>query len=294
MLFEEQYELRKDISDSFEELEYEREYTRRALGREQEQRSMLDKLGLSEVEAVQYLLMISRDEEESRRRTVDGDGTCVGGEVYEGDFDNLLGTGTNPGSPSSSTHVTERRSPRVVSPTSNEKVQISAPLDLEPMDAGPSTTSTKSPDAVDVDVSARTPSTSSFEDFPAMSSSTSSLSSSKESGNTSSVHLGSQGSPIRARESAWSRPTRSVLSPGARSDTGASSRRGARRDGRASTTGFLSGSGTPTRSLDDAPYKRGRITPQSGGNDIDTLEEMDDEMRFVIELSLAEARSREV
>ena len=294
MLFEEQYELRKDISDSFEELEYEREYTRRALGREQEQRSMLDKLGLSEVEAVQYLLMISRDEE-SRRRTVDGDGTGVGGEVYEGDFDNLLGTGTNPSSPSSSTHVAERRFPRVVSPTSNEKVQISAPLDLEPMGAGPSTTSTKSSDAIDVDVSAHTPSTSSFEDFPAMSSSTSSLSSSKESGNTSSVHLGSQGSPIRARESAWSRPAKYVLSPGARSDTGASSRRGARRDGgRASTTGFLSGSGTPTRSLDDAPYKRDRITPQSGGNDIDTLEEMDDEMRFAIELSLAEARSREV
>ena len=60
MSFEEQYELRKDISDSFEELEYEREYTRRALGREQEQRSMLDKLGLSEVEAVQYLLKIGR------------------------------------------------------------------------------------------------------------------------------------------------------------------------------------------------------------------------------------------
>ena len=267
MLYEEQYELRKDISDSFEELEYEREYTRRAMGREREQRLMLDELGLDEAEAVQYVLMISRDEAESRRRTIDGDSIGVGGEVYEGDFDDLLGTGIGTGTPSSSmpecARTAGRWSPRVV-----------------PMEAGPSISSSGSSDAIGVGVglgmhmTACTALSSSFDDFPAISSGTLSLSNSKGSGSTDSVsRVGSQGSPQQARVSAWSGLNRSVLPRGAGADAGGGS------------------GGT----LDNAPHTLGSYhSPERGKGDGDTdgIEEMDDEMRFAIELSFAEARSR--
>lgn len=285
ILYEEQYEFRRDISDSFEELEYEREYTRRAMGREREQRLMLDKLGLDEVEAVQYLLMISRDEAESRGRTIDGDGSSVGGEVYEGDFDGLLGTGIGTGTPSSSmpefAHTTGRWSPHVVPSTSDEKVQVSPPLVLEPMEAGPSIKSSGSSDAIGVDVgvgtymTARTTLSSSFDDFPAISSSTSSTSNSKGSGNTGSVsRVGSQGSPERARVSAWN-SLNTVLSSGVP--------RGASAGGGGGSRGTLNN--TP-------PLSGGK-----GNDDSDALNgieemEMDAEMKFAIELSLAEAQSR--
>ena len=64
---EEQVELSRDISESRRELEDEQTHTRRAFGREREQHSVLESLGLNEVEAVDYVLLLSREEEEARR-----------------------------------------------------------------------------------------------------------------------------------------------------------------------------------------------------------------------------------
>ncbi|TFY83465.1 hypothetical protein EWM64_g551 [Hericium alpestre] len=63
-----QIELRCNIAESRDELASEAEYTRRTFGREREQLSELESLGLSEREAVEYVLMLSREEAEARRR----------------------------------------------------------------------------------------------------------------------------------------------------------------------------------------------------------------------------------
>ncbi|KIJ13712.1 hypothetical protein PAXINDRAFT_181240 [Paxillus involutus ATCC 200175] len=79
-----QCEMHKDIAESFGELEYERAHVQRIYGREREHRSTLDSLGLSELEAVEYVLMLSRQEEEERQlRMAREEG------VFEGDFDDL-------------------------------------------------------------------------------------------------------------------------------------------------------------------------------------------------------------
>ena len=60
--------MHRDIAESRRELEYEQAHTRQTFGRERYQQLTLDHLGLSEVEAVEYVLMLSRDEEEARRQ----------------------------------------------------------------------------------------------------------------------------------------------------------------------------------------------------------------------------------
>ncbi|KAL4065655.1 hypothetical protein V8B97DRAFT_1875128 [Scleroderma yunnanense] len=301
-----QYQLIQDISDSFEELEYEREYTKRAMGREREHRAMLDKLGLDEAEAVQYVLMLSRDEEESRRRNIDGPGDAggsgVGGEVYEGDFDDLLGTGTGSDASvssqlrtpisSSSSVTSEHRFPRLVPPTSNEKVQLSPLFVPEPMDAGPGM-SPRSPEVSGTATDASSSLLSSLDDFPIIGSSTSSVASSKGSTKSGLLRVGSHGSrPEQVRASAWSTLNKSVLSPGA----------GNALDGPGGppASGHRSTSDTTTRSRDDLSHTGGDMTSPKEENgcsslstaSFDGIEEMDDELRFAIELSLAEARSR--
>ncbi|KAG6335102.1 hypothetical protein ID866_3991, partial [Astraeus odoratus] len=126
--FEEQYELQKDISESFEQFEYEKDYANRLIGREREQRLALDALGLSESEAVQYLLILSRDESESRQQS-----TGVGEEVYEGDFDDLLGSAT-----SSQLQSSFASCPVLSSPGLNYMKELQAsPLFVpEPMETG--------------------------------------------------------------------------------------------------------------------------------------------------------------
>lgn len=60
----------------------------RAYGREREQRSKLDGLGLSEIEAVEYVLMLSRDEAHARENS-GGPSSSANFEdgIFEGDFD---------------------------------------------------------------------------------------------------------------------------------------------------------------------------------------------------------------
>jgi hypothetical protein len=63
----EQFDLKRDIRESTVDLEHEQAYVKRMYGREREQRSALGGLGLNEQEAVDYVLQLSRDEEEERR-----------------------------------------------------------------------------------------------------------------------------------------------------------------------------------------------------------------------------------
>jgi hypothetical protein len=82
----EQFDLKRDLRESRAILAHEQAHTNVNFGREREQRGVLDGLGLNEFEAVDYILQLSRDEEEARRlrRFEAGDG-----DVFEDDFDAL-------------------------------------------------------------------------------------------------------------------------------------------------------------------------------------------------------------
>ncbi|KAH7100141.1 WD40 repeat-like protein [Auriculariales sp. MPI-PUGE-AT-0066] len=70
--WQDQLEMRKAIHDSHEVLLDDYDYSQRRAafgGRMREQRSALDNLGLEEIEALEYVLMLSRDEEEARQRS---------------------------------------------------------------------------------------------------------------------------------------------------------------------------------------------------------------------------------
>ncbi|KDQ52368.1 hypothetical protein JAAARDRAFT_40252 [Jaapia argillacea MUCL 33604] len=93
-----QAEMHADISESLSSLSFEQSEIRHAFGREREQRGVLEGLGLSEREAVEYVLMVSRDEEERRWAEGVGVGTptqeiaspgALEEGVFEGDFDDL-------------------------------------------------------------------------------------------------------------------------------------------------------------------------------------------------------------
>ena len=254
------------------ELEYERAHTQRIHGREREQRSTLDALGLSELEAVEYVLMLSREEEEARRQRM-----VVDEGVFEGDFDDLPGTPMS--SPSRSTpstplspphHPNGRQYPRVSIPISNEKVQVSPRFVPEPMEAGTSISPLR-PLAIEPSVqpspmTTRSTSSSSLDHFPSISSSLSSTSSSRR---------GTSSSPEQPR-SAWSTPLKSVSplpgpsSPRSRVVTPVMAR------SRSANMSLLS--------ADIARHKEASKVPET--------EEMDDDLRLAIELSLAEAQSK--
>lgn len=179
------------------ELEYENSHTQRMYGCEREQRSTLDTLGLSELEAVEYVLMLSREEEEARQH-----GTTVEEGVFEGEFDDLPDTSTSSRSRSSPSKPwkDDCQYPRVSIPVSNEKVQVSPPFVPEPMEAGTSVSPLKSltirSSASPGPLTSRSTSSSSLDHFPAMGCSPSSKPSSKR-GTSASPH------------SAWSTPLKS-------------------------------------------------------------------------------------
>jgi hypothetical protein len=271
MAFAERYDLHKDINESRRELEHEKAYTQRTVRREREQHSTLNVLGLSEVEAVEYALMLSREEEERRRlsRSIDHG-------VLEGDFEDevllpvassSLPTHGFPSPHSSSSSLCDHHSrayPRAARPATNEKVQVSPVFVPEPTEAGVtisplrmsaslpgSSTATKSLPVVTHGTSSPN------EHFPLISSSLSSSSGKSISG-----------SPDYPR-SAWNTPLRST--PSSYIDT--------------PTLGMSDGS-LPPASVDIRDTSEGE---HPGAHDLDDL---DDDMKFAIELSLAEARSR--
>ncbi|KAI9568749.1 WD40-repeat-containing domain protein [Boletus coccyginus] len=268
----EQYEMSKDIAESYMELEYERAHTQRTYGREREQRSTLDTLGLSESEAVEYVLMLSREEEEARQ-----EGTLVSEGVFEGDFDDLPGIPTTslsrstPSTPlslhsSSSHHSNGRQHLRLSPPISNDKVQVLTRFVPEPMEAGASISPLRSltigPSTQPSPVMIRNTSSSSLAHFPTISTSLSSTSSSK---------CGTSASPEQPR-SVWSTPLKSLSPPSSpRSRV---------------VTPVMARSNMSLLSADIARHR------ESSQLEAPDTQEMDDDLRFAIELSLAEARSR--
>ncbi|KAI0632685.1 hypothetical protein C8Q77DRAFT_1059239 [Trametes polyzona] len=297
-------EMHRDIAESRRELEEEQTHTRRTFGREREQLSTLAHLGLSEVEAVEYVLMLSREEEEARRRHTAVPTAAFGEDegMFMGDFDDLPTPMATPNamfesqspavsrSSSSSGHSSPtsgtapgvfqggRTFPRVVPSTSNHKVQVSPRPRPEPMEAGTSAGSAPSQSASSY--GGRIGSLGSdIDNFPAVSRTTSSASggggaaTSIPSTPATSTRDSVSGSPQSVR-SAWSTPLRSLHSSEAPSPSRVA----------------VSPTQSPTRSLSGALAS----TSLSGGGGATSAyaEDVDEDLRFAIELSLAEARSR--
>lgn len=247
---------------------------RHTIGREREQRSTLNMLGLSESEAVEYALMLSREEEEHRRvsHTIDAG-------VFEGDFEDE--TILSVASCSSTTHGSvlpvsnqpslsslydhhSRTHPRAARPLTNEKVQVSPVFVPEPMEAGVTISPLRIPTSLpgsstgtrSLPEVARSTS-SSFEHFPSISSSISSSTSSLE-------HI----------RSAWSTPLRSPPSPHEASSP------------HVGTPILRTSFSSPSMEIHDRQSEEGLQVPVD-------IDEMDEDLKFAIELSLAEARSRD-
>ncbi|KAG1761301.1 hypothetical protein EDD22DRAFT_897373 [Suillus occidentalis] len=134
---QQRYDLHRVINESKRELEQEDAYMRHTIGREREQ------------QAVEYALMLSREEEEHHR--VFHTGHTIDEGVFEGDFDDE--TILSVASCSSTTHNSalpvsiqsslgslcdhhSRTYPRAARPLTNEKVQVSPVFVPEPMEAG--------------------------------------------------------------------------------------------------------------------------------------------------------------
>ncbi|KAI0753659.1 WD40-repeat-containing domain protein [Fomes fomentarius] len=291
--WQQQIEMYRDIAESQRELEEERRHFRRTFGREKEQLSTLAHLGLSEVEAVEYVLMLSRDEEEARRmdRPRAAESSRYGEEgVFLVDFDDVptpMATPSNVfrsepssvapsrtsstsvhSSPSSDSYTSGFQGghsfPRRTPSSSNHKIQVSPRARPEPMEAGfrmsplPSRSVSSS--------SGVPPQTSDLDHFPVVPVSRT-PSSTSASGSSSSVRGSAPGSPQSIR-SAWNTPLRTLHPSGVPSPSRVGS--------------AASPSQSPSRSVAGAAW---RPPPSSSTED-------DEELRFAIELSLAEARSR--
>ncbi|THU88585.1 hypothetical protein K435DRAFT_307343 [Dendrothele bispora CBS 962.96] len=89
-----QHFFKRMVSESISELKQDNERRRRVHGREREQLMNLEQLGLDEVEAVEYVLMLSRDEALQRERGQMASSTIEEG-VFEGDFDDIENAGEN-------------------------------------------------------------------------------------------------------------------------------------------------------------------------------------------------------
>ncbi|KAI0363927.1 hypothetical protein BV20DRAFT_975037 [Pilatotrama ljubarskyi] len=296
-----QLEMHRDIAESRRELEEEQTHTRRTFGREREQLSTLAHLGLSEVEAVEYVLMLSRDEEEARwRHAVESSAYREDEGVFMADFDDvptpmvtpstMLGSESSSAvssrTPSFSGHSSPssgagtsifqggRAFPHPMPSTSNHKVQVSPRFRPEPMEAG---SSVSPPPSGSISASSGgggvPPPVSDNEHFPAVSRTPSSASGSASARTSvpstpaSSVRNSVAGSPHSVR-SAWSTPLRSLHSSEAPSP-----------------------SQSPARSLPRAAAVSSSTAGRSDGA-LALVDEDDEDLRFAIELSLAEARSR--
>ncbi|EJF60236.1 hypothetical protein DICSQDRAFT_147933 [Dichomitus squalens LYAD-421 SS1] len=296
--WQQQIEMYRDISESRRELEEEQTHSRRVFGREKEQLSTLAHLGLSEVEAVEYVLMLSRDEEDARRRRrrrrdVAHSPFPEDEGVFMADFDDVptpmatrssmfgseassamsfrassFSAHSSPtsGSWADGTH-SGRSLPLVVPPSSHHKVQVSPRLHPEPMEAGPSTSPMPTRSVSGSGSGPLLPSD--LENFPAVSRTPSSASASA-SGSSASFRGSFPSSPQSVR-SAWSTPLPSLHSSQAPSPS--------------PVMGSQSPAQSPIRSLSEVITSTRVQGPAS-------YTQEDNDLRFAIELSLAEARSR--
>lgn len=168
----------RDISESKQEIEEEQSWKRAAYGREKDQLGSLEALGLNEQEALEYVLMLSRDDEARPDPSSE-----------------------NPFTPPSFIQ------PRPVPPSSSAKVQTSPRAKLEAWSAGVAG-SPRSPEivrsmSIGSDLSDE-------KEFPAMSESASSRGSGIHDITTPAKLQRSSGSP----PSAWNTPLKTSFNPG--------------------------------------------------------------------------------
>ena len=176
-----QVDMHRDISESQQEIEKEQSWNRAAYGREKDQLNSLEALGLNEQEALEYVLMLSRDDEERRDLSSE-----------------------NPPTPPSFIQ------PRPLPSSSNAKVQAPPRAKLEAWSAGV----VGSPGSPEIARSISTGSDLSDEkEFPAMSESVSSRGSVINDTTTPAKLQRSTGSP----PSAWNIPLKTSSKPGAAS-----------------------------------------------------------------------------
>ncbi|KAJ6594264.1 hypothetical protein B0H19DRAFT_1094736 [Mycena capillaripes] len=245
--YHQQLEMHQAIVESRHLLEEESAHVQRAYGREREQRARLETLGLDEVEAVEYILMLSREEAIERERSAAAQAIDEG--VFVGDFDDEViipahhnvsasparsaassPPSSAPSSPPRASAVDSRKGrPIPRASPSNAKIQVSPPFRAEPVEAlfTPSSPSKRGPAPAAAH-------------FPTIGSSVS-----------------PRGSPAKSK-SAWSTPLQ-------------------RRSPTASPGTSVPGT---------APISRAPSASLKADDD------MDDDLRLAIELSLAEALSR--
>jgi hypothetical protein len=251
-----QLEIRNEIADAKTRFAEESRSIRRPIGPEHEQSKKLRSLGLSEREAVEYALMLSRDEELQR---VQRSSEHV--DEQEADENSGRQSGSEPSFPGSSSS-SERYSPPLLSrrstsgtgsssrellaslapPTSNVKVQVSPHFHPEPKKAG------GLPDSPKDEQSPRSVLSSQSKPGPTPSRATFSMVASTTSSPT--------------KQNAWRKPL-----PGAGSST--------------------SPSGPSTLVTQSKPGSHWEAEAER----ISRVEDL--ELRFALELSLAEAQSRE-
>jgi hypothetical protein len=295
----EQLELYRDITESRLELDDKQAYVNRAYGRQKEQQLTLDKLGLDELEALEYVLMLSRDEEHAR--SMQSPLVPKEDSVFDDDFGEESARGGvsswSTQSPPSSPHRSNGRSiPRTSPSASNRKVQISPPFRPEPTKAGFSTgpfvmSATAYPPSgkfVARDIHT-IPSPVSLDSFPQINSST------RVAGapGTNFSHRSTSGSP-EAPRSVWSSPTLSTPSselPSPGTSPTFTSRRMTMPVWGAPNSATRSA--PPTVSILSTHLTRHASTENVNVDAENVLSEDTDEgLRFAIQLSLAEARSR--
>ncbi|KAJ7772739.1 WD40-repeat-containing domain protein [Mycena maculata] len=144
--YHQQLEMHQAIVESRHLLEEESSRVQRAYGREREQRARLETLGLDEVEAVEYVLMLSREEAIERERSA----SVIDEGVFEGDFDDgesvparrasparsASPPSSAPSSPPRVSSVQSRDARPIPRPSaSNSKIQVSPPFRAEPSEA---------------------------------------------------------------------------------------------------------------------------------------------------------------
>jgi hypothetical protein len=260
----------REIAESRHELEDDASRTYLALGRAREQHATLDSLGLTEIEAVGYVLMLSRDEQQARERQLADD--SVFGEQFDEDIPvpTITSAATADGpsrlvdQPLSDVRWATSRAPLSISSSLHtNRVQVSPRLRPEPIEAGTNGGISRSL-SLSSSADSRTVSVEDESHFPV-------------------IHAQSRrsvsGSPESVR-SAWSTPLRSTCSLDGPSSPQALGH------GPIVSSPVLR---RPEMSLLSAQFAQ--LQAHANHSDHAQADE-DEDLRFAIELSLAEARSR--
>ncbi|KAF8199774.1 WD40-repeat-containing domain protein [Mycena galopus ATCC 62051] len=269
--YHKQLEMHQAIVESRHLLDKEKAHVQRAYGREREQRARLETLGLDEVEAVDYILMLSREEAIERERSA-----AIDEGVFEGDFDEEIGISPTKrrASPARSTSSTPQSSapsspPRASAPSSPPRASGSGTRSGRPI---PRASLSSSPSNAKIQVSPpfRAEATEApFSPSPPMRATPPAAALFPPIGSRVNPHgtapvksaWGAAALPAKSK-SAWSSPL--PRSPAA----------------------------SPGSSVPSASGGVSRSISSSSGASARAENEMDDDLRLAIELSLAEALSR--